>query len=311
MRRLIPTVLLTLTALLALATPAAAQTTAADDDSVLVRVRGDVTIPDGETHGTVVVVDGDLDLAGTATTIVVIDGTATLDDATVETLVVISGTATLGPDTTITGDVQLVNANLNRDATAIVEGDIRDDADQFLAGFWIIGLLFMLGWAVLAILAALTLAAIAPGLARTAGRTITAEPAKTIGAGLITWVAIPTASILAFATIVGIPTALAIWVVVLPAMGFVGLLVAGVRIGEYVTSKGGGHGHPYLAAATGTGILIIVGAVPIIGPLLVTLAAFLGAGALALHAWRATRTDPTDSGGKPRQNIAGDATTGA
>lgn len=292
MRHLTLLVLLTLTALLALATPASAQTAAADDDGVLLRVRGDVTIPADETHGTIVVVDGDLRLEGAATTVVVINGTATLDEATAGTLVVVSGAAVLGPGTTVTGDVQLVNSDLDRDATATVEGQIRDDpTGQFFTGFWVIGLLFMLGWALLTILAGLALAAIAPGLARDSGRTITTEPAKTIAAGLIVWVAVPLLSVIAFATIVGIPTALAIWAIVLPALGFVGLLVAGIRIGEYLTAKGGGHGHPYLAATIGTTALIVAGAVPLIGPLLVAVSAFLGSGSLALHAWRATRTD--------------------
>ena len=292
MRHLTLIALLTLTVLLATAAPASAQTTANQDDGVLVRVSGDVTIPAGETHGTIVVVDGDLDLEGTATTIVVINGAATLDRVTAETLVVVSGTANLGPDTTITGDVQLVNSDLNQDPTASVEGEIRDDASgQFVAGFWVIGLLFMLGWALLTVLAGLGLAAVAPKLARTSGRTITTEPAKTVAAGLVLWIGVPLISVIAFATIVGIPTALAIWIVALPAIGFLGLLVSGIRIGEYLTARGDGQGHPYLAATAGTISLIVAGAVPVIGPLIVTIAAFLGSGSLALHAVRATRTD--------------------
>ncbi|MGI9598270.1 MAG: hypothetical protein ACR2QK_19055 [Acidimicrobiales bacterium] len=290
---IIRTALFALTALLVMASPAAAQVDTPDDDSVLVRVRGDVSISTGETHGTIVVVDGDLDLSGAATTIVVVNGTADLGPgATADTLVVINGTADLGPGATITGDVQLVNSDINRDPTATVEGDIRDDADQLFTGFWLIGILLMAGWALLTILAALTLAAIAPTMARTVGRTITTEPAQTIGSALILWIAAPIISVVLFATIIGIPTALAIWLAVLPGLGFVGLLVAGVRIGEYVTARGDGHRRPYLAAAVGTVILIIIGAVPIIGPIVVTIAAFLGSGALALHTWRAIRTEP-------------------
>lgn len=269
--------------------PAAAQSNS-DDNGVLVRVNGDVAVEAGAVHGVVVVVDGNLNFDGTATTVVVVNGDVVLNGAMIEELVVVSGTVNLGPETVVTGDVNLVDATLTQDPTATVEGTIDEDADTGLTeGLWVLGLIFMIGWAILVILGGFVLAGIAPDLARRAGRTITADLGPSILAGLVLWIVVPLIGALLFATFVGVPAAITIWVVVLPALGFVGFLVAGIRIGEYITSGGGGTGHPYLASFVGLLVLIIAGAIPAIGPLVVAIAGFLGSGALALHGYRALR----------------------
>ncbi|MCP4222160.1 MAG: hypothetical protein GY773_02315 [Actinomycetia bacterium] len=177
----------------------------------------------------------------------------------------------------------------------MVEGDISKGAKtEFVDGFWVIGLLFMIGWAILVLLAGLLLAAVAPDLGRKAGRSITTDLGQTIIAALVLWVVVPIISVILFATIVGIPSALTIWLMALPVMGFVGFLTTGIRVGEYITERNGdGFGHPYLASVVGLLVLIVLGAIPFIGPVLVPLAGFLGSGALALHAWRAMRTAPS------------------
>jgi len=273
-----------------MAGPAAAQ--GAAEDSVLVRVNGDVTVPAEESHGVVVVVNGDLEIEGTATTVVVVSGRAALVGATVETLVVVDGTADLGAGTRVTGDVHLVESDIIRDPSATVVGSIDRSTGDFSRGFWIVGFLFMLGWVIMTVLAALVLAAVAPDFARRAGRTITAALGQTIVAALILWIVVPILGIALFATVIGVPTALTIWFALLPAVGLVGLLVAGVRLGEYVTGGRDGIGHPYLAAFIGTVILMLVGAVPVLGPIAVAVAGFLGSGALALLAYRAVRSQP-------------------
>lgn len=282
-----------------LAGPAAAQSNA-DDEGLLVRINGDVVVAEGVVHGLVVVIDGDLDFGGTADTIVVINGDAVLNGATVDELIVVSGTAELGPGTVITGDVNLADTELTRDPAATVEGTIdRSAGDGLAAGFWVLGLLFMIGWAILVLLAGLVLAGVAADLARRAGRTITTDLGPTILGGLLVWIVAPVVGALLFATIVGVPTAITIWLVVLPVLGFVGFLVAGVRTGEYITARGGGTGHPYLASFVGLLVLIVIGAIPVIGPLVVALAGFLGSGALAVHGYRAIRGEPRPPSSAP------------
>ena len=157
MRKLLVFAVLTAVFLVLVAGPAAAQGSGSDD-SVLVRVNGDVDVPADERHGVVVIVDGDLVFESTATTIVVVNGRADLVGATVETLVVVDGIANLGAGTLVTGDVHLVESDIIRDPTATVEGSIESGAGVgFSRGFWVIGFLFMLGWAVMTVLAGLVL----------------------------------------------------------------------------------------------------------------------------------------------------------
>jgi hypothetical protein len=273
-----------------MAGPAAAQ--GADEEGVLVRVNGEAAVPADENLGVVVVVDGDLVMEGTATTVVVVNGRAELRGATVETLVVVNGTASLGAGSRVTGDVRLVESNMTRDPSVAIEGSIVSGTGDFTRGFWLLGVLFMIGWAVLTILAALALAAVAPTFARRAARTITADLGRTIFAGLFVWVVVPILGVVLFSTLIGIPTALTIWFAILPTMGLIGFVVAGIRLGEYLTGGHEGIGHPYLAALTGSAILLAVGAVPVLGPAVTLLATFLGSGAVALQALRAARSEP-------------------
>lgn len=295
--------------LLAAAVAAAGQTTAETvgrGDSVLVHVAGDVAIPAGQTYGAVIVVSGDLRLDADADTVVVVDGTAELRGASVETLVVISGGAVLGADTVVRGDVFLADADVQQEAGATIEGTIRRDAGAAIGrGFWVLGLLLTLGWALMTLVGALVLAAVAPRFARRAGQTLTADLGPSILAGLVLWIVLPVIGALLFAAVIGIPTALAIWFVILPGLTSVGFLVSGIWLGERLVGGERPVGQPYLAAFVGTLILVVAGIVPFIGPLVVTVAGFLGSGALALMAARAatgsrdTTTPTVQSPGVP------------
>ncbi len=291
MRKICVLALLSAVLLTLIAGPAAAQATS-DEEGVLVRVDGDASVPAGETLGVVVVVEGDLDLQGTADTVVVVSGRADLVGATVETLVVVDGVAELGAGTRVTGDVHLVDSDIIRDPGATVAGSIESGTGGFSRGFWLVGFVFMLGWALMVLLAALVLAAVAPDFARRAGRTITGDLGPTILAGLILWIVVPLLGIVFFASLIGAAAALTIWFALLPALGLIGFLVAGVRLGEYVTGGKDGIGHPYLAAFVGVPILVAVGAVPLVGPIVVAVAGFLGTGALGVLAFRSVRSEP-------------------
>ena len=259
-------------------------------EGILIRVNGNATIGAEEVVGTVVVVNGDFVLEGTATTVVVVRGTANLTGATVETLVVVDGTANLGPDTVVSGDVFLSSSDLVRDPSAVVEGSVRDGWQWHISrGLWILGALLAVGFAVLTLLGGLVIAAVAPNAARKASNAITADTGQTILAALIFWIVVPIIGGLAFVTLIGIPTALAIWFALLPVVAFIGLVVTGIWIGELLVARDGGTGHPYLAVTLGLLILIIIGLVPFIGGVVVWLASVVGGGAVALTAWRAMR----------------------
>lgn len=294
-RRRLARVLVLLGVVAAVLSPAAALAQDGNDEGVLVRVNGDAELGVGETASVVVVVKGDLALEGTARVVVVVDGTATLTGAEVETLVVVRGTANLENGTVVTGDVFLTDSTLNNDGSAEVRGSTHRDFEGFLAGFWVIGILLALGLGVLAILGALVFAGVAPDTARSAGTAIRHDLGKVVLSGLGLWILVPLVAGLLIFTVVGIPTTFAVWFGVLPIMGFLGYLVSGIWLGELLVAREGGEGHPYLAGFLGTLILVAIGWIPAIGALVGLVAGFLGSGALALLGWRNFRNGGSEA----------------
>jgi hypothetical protein len=265
-----------------------------DDEGVLIRVNGDALLAADQDAGLALTVRGRLIVEGTAKTVVVVNGTAVLRGATVDTLVVIRGRAILEEGTVVTGDVWLTNARFDRADGVQIDGTVRRNAGGgILVGLWILGIIIAIGLGVLAILGGLTFAAVAPGTARRAGNAIRREFGQVVLAGLVLWLAIPIAGLFLFITIVGVPTAIAIWLGVLPVMAFLGYIVTGIWLGELLVARQGGTGHPYLASFLGILLLVIAGVIPGLGGLIGTLASLLGGSALALLAWRGLRGEPS------------------
>ena len=278
-----------------LAIPAGVQAAEGDaEEGFLFRVNGDVTIADGEFVGTVIVIEGNLAVQGDVRTAILINSDAQLAGADAETLIVINGTVDLTEGTTVENDVILVNSTVRQDETSTIEGDIVENFEGgLLAGLWIFGIILAIGLGILAILAALLFAAVAPRTARRATRVIVKETGPTLLAGIIFWFGAPLLGVLFLLTIVGIPTAFAIWLGVMPAFAFLGYLVVGIWLGDWLVSRHRGVGHPYLAAFLGVLILAVAGLIPVLGGIVGFLAAFLGGGALALLAWKGLRSDGT------------------
>jgi hypothetical protein len=284
-----------LLAVLMLAVPATALAQGSDggDDGVLFRIAGDTVVEEGDSPDAVVVISGDLAVAGDAGAVVVINGSVVLSGATVDTLVVVSGDALLGEGSEVTGDVVLFSSTLVQDENTTIGGSIVEGFEgSFFVGLWIFLLIVAVGFGIVAIVSALVFAAVAPRSTRATTKAIMTDFGAVVLAGVVFWLGLPVASVLILITIVGIPVALTVWFVVLPLMGFLGLLVSGIWIGDLIIARGRGEGHPYLAAFLGTLLLVIVGMVPVFGGMLITLASLLGGSALALVAWRNFRGEP-------------------
>jgi hypothetical protein len=76
-------------------------------------------------------------------------------------------------------------------------------------------------------------------------------------------------------------------------LGFLGYLVAGTRLGTLLLRLMGiaaDPDHPYLGALLGLIVLRLLALIPVAGFLFGFLAAVIGAGALAVLAWRALRS---------------------
>lgn len=247
----------------------------------------------GVDDGVVVVVQSRAEVAGTADVLVVVQGTATLTGARVGEVVVIQGRVLLEEGTVVTGDVRLVDATLVQGEGTRVQGRVTNDSVARVGrGLLAFGLVFALGAAVVMLVSGLAAAAVAPHGVRAVGALMTDRLGPTVLAALVVWVGGPAVAVAAFVTFVGIPLGLAVVLVLLPALGFLGYLVAGIWLGDYALGRLRGSDeawHPYRAALVGVAMLLVAGWVPVLGSLVTPAAAFLGSGALALHAWDVAR----------------------
>jgi hypothetical protein len=273
-----------------LAAPVLAADPGRTDGPVLMGFNGDITVPAGDQADFVMVTRGTATVAGDVKTVVVIDGTATLTGATTESVVAIGGKVTIDAASTVSGDVRTLGSTVEVDPAAHIGGSVasldRDlvAATAVLAPIW---LLFILGFVLVTVVAGLALAALAERQVRAAEQLISREAGLTLLVGLAGLVVIPAVAVLAMITVIGAPLGLAILLMVWPAAAFVGYLVAGIWIGEWLLYRGDRPRpqRPYLAAVTGLLILQVISIVPFVGPI----ASLFGFGAVLLLAWRVFR----------------------
>ena len=274
-----------------------AQDTAANDDKgVLVRIDGDVRVAANETLSNVFVVNGDVVVEGTIRdTLSVINGDATVTDTgrVDGDINMVRANLTLAGGSRVE-NVMLLNSDITREPGSTVTGDIKHQDNirwGFLgSAFWI---WLWLSMTVAVILAGLIFAAVGGRQLERAADALTADTAMSIVAAVIIWVGGPMLAALAFVTIVGIPFALGILLLALPALWFLGYIVAGTRLGLAATRGAsppdGAERHPYLAAFVGLLALQIVALIPVIGWFIAIVAGLYGAGGLALVAFRGAR----------------------
>lgn len=274
-------------------TALAADTGSTDAGPFLMTVQGDLDIGSGEEAGTVLVIDANARIAGSVGALVVVNGSVTTESgAVLESITVIRSTADLAGGTTVTGDISRLDSTVNRAAGVEVGGsetDLAGDAAAFGLFIGAAAIVFWLGFAGLTILVGLLIAGLAARQVRQATTLISHEPVLTIVVGLLTAVLVPLVAVLAFVTVIGIPLALALLLVVLPAAAFIGYMVAAIWIGEFIlarlSSSAEPRERPYVAVVLG---LIIAG---ILGffPLVTAIITLFGLGAVILAAWRTLR----------------------
>lgn len=273
-----------------LAAPVLAADPGHTDGPVLLAFNGDVSIPAGDQADVVFVTGGTATVAGAVTTIVVLDGDAVLTGATVESVFVASGHLTVDAASTVTGDIRTLDTTVTVDPAASVAGSISTVEADVIAATAIIAplaFLFLLGFVLVTIVAGLALAALGARQVRAAEGLISHEPGQTLLVGLAGLVVVPLVAVLAMMTVVGLPLGLAILFMVWPMAAYLGYLVAGVWIGEWLLYRGDRPRpeRPYVAAVAGLLILQIISLVPFVG----AIASLFGFGAVLLLAWRVFR----------------------
>jgi hypothetical protein len=264
---------------------------------ILISTQGDITLPAGEQADLVLVTNGTAHISGDANTVVVIDGVVDLTGATAETVVVIRGQATLDATSVVRGDIMTLDASTSVDPATAVGGRIRDLAPDIAGIGFVLGpalVLLYLGFALAAIAAALLLAGLAARQVRSAETLIRREPLLTAGVGLLGLFIPIVFLVLLTVTVIGAPLAFGIAFGLWPLAVFVGYLVAGIAIGDWIVgrmSPSVTRERPYLAALVGLVVLEVVGILPLVS----AVATLFGYGAVLLLAWRTLRGEPAGS----------------
>jgi len=297
MRRIAGIAAAMLIAFLVLVPVAIAAQPANETGRVLISVRGDIDLPAGQQADTVLVVDGSATIEGTATSVVVINGSAVFTGAQVETIVAVRSPIQLAAGTVVSGDVKTLDSTVSQAGGATVEGTVSDIAPTLAAlGFFLAPafILLWIGFAVATIAAGLLVAGLASRQVRSAETVMRREPLRSFGVGLVGVIGIPIAAILLMVTVVGAPLGLGVMFVLWPFIAFLGYIVAAVWIGDRLLGEVGPTARrerPYAAVAIGVIGLQVLGIVPILG-LLAALATMLGMGAVIILSWRTLVTRP-------------------
>lgn len=278
-----------LLALLVLAPAALAATPdTAHSGRILIATDGDITVPAGDRADLVVVVNGTATIDGIVHTVVVVDGSAVLTGAKVETLVAIRGPVMLGPGTVIGSDLYKLDALVTKSGDGDVRGSIRDIGTQLTGVGFVLAPLFLAlfaGFVIAGLAFGLLVAALGARQVRAAELLMTRNPVQTFVVGLAATI-LPVLLIGGlFITVVGIPLALGLLFVVWPLAAFLGYIVAGIWIGDWVLERstpGRVRERPYLATVVGLIVLAVLG----VWPFLSMVASLFGYGAVVTLAWR-------------------------
>jgi hypothetical protein len=273
-------------------------------DRVLISINGDVDLPAGQHADAVLVINGTATIEGDVGTLVAINGAAVLTGAQAETVVAVESAVTLATGTVVSGDIRTLNSTVDQLDTAAVQGEVRDLSLELVAigaGLAPALLLFAIGFALAAIVAGLALAGVAPRQVRSAEMLISREPGPTLVAGLVGLIVPPIVAIVAMITVVGAPLGLGILFGLWPLMAFLGYLVAGIWMGDWILHRVSPtvvRERPYLASFVGILVLQVLGIIPPAA----AIASLFGFGAVVLMAWRSFRGAQPGATEVPRQS---------
>lgn len=287
------TVLASLAVFLLLLVPAAsAADPQAASDRVLISIQGDVTVPADEQVDLVVVIGGTATISGDTTSVVAIDGRAIFLDGTTQEVVAFASPVEIRQGVVISGDVTTLDpSTVEVGAGATVVGSIRDMAPSLVGVGAVLApaiLLLFIGFVLVTLVAGLALAALGARQVRAAETLISHEPGAVLVAGLV-GIVLPFLVVAALVvTVVGAPLGIAVLVTVWPLTAYIGYLVAGIWIGDWILGKSSAsvpRERPYAAAVIGLLVLQVLAIVPPVS----AIASLFGFGAVLLLAWRVVR----------------------
>jgi hypothetical protein len=255
-------------------------------DTAVVAIDGNAYV-DGSTTNGVLVVSGNAYITGsTGDSVLVIDGDARVSGRVDGDVVVLGGRAVIQDGAVITGDVQSSkDPRVAQGAT--VRGEVKniDATGMFTAfGFTLLGLIWLAVTLSTLILGVVLLALFARPF-DTAAATARTSAGKSIGWGVILWIALPAIAFFASVSLLGLPLGLGTGGA-LGVLGALGYVTSALFLGRLMIKA---PRNIFGAFFAGWGILRVLALLPGIGMLVWAAASILGVGALAVSAWRASR----------------------
>jgi cytoskeletal protein CcmA (bactofilin family) len=271
-----------LLALLVLAAPpgAAAQTTGAGgSESAAVVISGDVAVEHGETLDGVFIVSGDARIAGRVDgDVVLVAGDAVVAGRIDGDLVTIAGRAHLLPPASVGGDVIYGDERPRVAPAATVAGEIdkRDLTDTLGAFSWLGVFLFWLAMTASALVLGILLLLIAPRAADAAYRQAETRFWTAVGIGAGIFVALPIVAAVAAITLIGLPLAFGILLMLLP-LAAIAYVASAWTLGRAIVRA---PRDRILAFLAGLAILRALALVPFFGALVWIAAVVVGLGVI-------------------------------
>jgi hypothetical protein len=268
------------------------------DPETIVVVSGDVTIPRGQTVDGIYVASGNVHLAGRSTgDVVLFSGNAVVSGRIDGDLVTFGGRAYLPPGAFVSGDVRYADKHPRVFGAARVGGDIEEiDAGNALDFLPVLGILLWLAIGISAAILGVLLVLIAPRAADAVYARSRERAGAVIAIGIAIAICLPVAAVIAAVTIVGLPLAIGVLLVLLP-LGAVAYVASAWALGRRIVKPPRGRIVAFLA---GLAILRAAALVPLLGLLVSLAAAVFGLGLIgaAIGAARAHRQPaPTQSPG--------------
>jgi hypothetical protein len=276
MRRVSPLVVLVLLALSALPAGAAAQTSDHEEDAIVV-ISGDVSVPRGETVSGIVVVSGDVRVAGHVDgDVVLVSGDALVSGRIDGSLVTIGGRARLLPRALLRGNLHYGDERPVVAGEAIVRGDIsRENGFDALDLLPFVSLfLIWLGVGISMAVLGILLLLISPRAAGAVEARSRERVGPLIAIGIAILICLPVAAVIAAITLVGLPLAFVILLALLP-LGALAYVVAAWALGRRLVGPPRNRIWAFLA---GLAILRALALVPILGFLVGLAAVVFGLG---------------------------------
>ena len=268
----------------------------------VLRVDGDLHIGPDESLEVALVINGEAVIEGEVKeTLIIIAGSAVVSGRVGEDVVLIDSDLELTANGRIDGDVVLISGDISRGAGSVVGGVVRDELD-FSIRWWdlaIFSLLAWVGFTILVIFSGLLFVAVGSRQMSGAAALLTDDAGFSILAAVFIFMAVPIPAFFILITGVGTPLGFGILFFLLPAIGFLGYLIAGLRLGNLIVHAARArtdNQRPYLPAFVGLTILQLVVLVPFFGWFVAFLMSFWGAGGLVLYAWRAWRAPKVGAG---------------